>query len=191
MRRGKKPLSNVVGIDDAAFDRAHRGDVPVVGTVFAGLRFDGVMIGKVRRDGANATSKLASLVLGSKFREHLQLLMLNGIALGGFNVVDIHGLHEQLGLPILVVCRRQPDFDAIREALLTRVPGGRRKWALIERLGAMEPAGKVFVQRAGLDLDVARATVERFAVHGHVPEPLRVAHLIGGAVADGESRGQA
>ncbi len=191
MARGNKPFSNVVGVDDAAFDRDHRGDVPVVGTVYAGLRFDGVMIGKVRRDGANATTRLAALVLGSPFREHLQLVMLNGIALAGFNVVDIAGLNRRLGLPVLVVCRRQPDFNAIREVLLSRIPGGRRKWALIERLGPMEPAGQVYVQRAGLDLDAARRTIERFAVHGHVPEPLRAAHLIGGAVADGESRGRA
>ncbi len=191
MARGNKPFSNVVGIDDAAFDRAHRGDVPVVGAVYAGLRFDGVVIGKVRRDGANATARLAALVLGSKFREHLQLVMLNGIALGGFNVVDVAELHRRLALPVLVVCRRQPDFDAIRDALLRRVPGGKRKWALIERLGPMEPAGRIYVQRAGLDLGAACRTVERFAVHGHVPEPLRAAHLIGGAVADGESRGRA
>ncbi len=150
-----------------------------------------MLIGKARRDGANAARNLAALVLGSKFREHLQLVMLNGIALAGFNVVDVFDLHRRLELPVLVVCRRQPDFDAIRDALLARVPGGRRKWALIERLGPMEPAGRVYVQRIGLELEAARATVERFAVHGHVPEPLRAAHLIAGAVADGESRGRA
>ena len=186
-----KTFSNVVGFDDAPFDRRHRGDVPVVGAVFAGRRFDGVVIGKVRRDGANAARNLAALVRGSKFREHLQLVMLQGIALAGFNVVDVFDLHRRLGLPVLVVSRRAPDFEAIRDALLQRVPGGRRKWSLIERLGPMEPAGALHVQRVGLSLDAARRVIEGFAAHGHLPEPLRVAHLIAGAVATGESRGRA
>ncbi len=150
-----------------------------------------MLIGKARRDGANAARNLAALVLGSKFREHLQLVMLNGIALAGFNVVDVFDLHRRLDLPVLVVARREPDFDAIRDALLTRVPGGRRKWSLIERLGAMEAAGPIYVQHCGLSLDAARQVVRRYAVNGHIPEPLRVAHLIAGAVATGQSRGRA
>lgn len=35
-------LSHVVAFDDAPFARAHRGDVTVIGAVFAGLRLDGV-----------------------------------------------------------------------------------------------------------------------------------------------------
>ena len=184
-------LSNVVGIDDGAFDHGHRGDVPVVGAVYAGLRLDGVVIGRARRDGADATRRLAEMVAGSRFREHLQLVLLDGIAVAGFNVVDVGELSRRLAMPVLVVCRRQPDFARIRATLLERIPGGRRKWDLIERLGAMEPVAGVDVQRAGLDLDAARLVVRRFAIHGHLPEPLRVAHLIAGAVATGESRGGA
>jgi len=106
-------------------------------------------------------------------------------------VVDIGALHRTLGLPVLVVARRQPRLALVRRALLERgVPGGARKWALIERLGPMEPAAGVWVQRAGLSLEQAAAAVTRLAVHGHVPEPLRVAHLVAGGVATGESRGR-
>ena len=185
-----KTYSNVIGFDDAPFAHRHRGDVPVVGTVFAGRRFDGVLVGKVRRDGANAARNLAALVRGSKYREHLQLLMLQGIALAGFNVVDVEDLHRQLGLPVLVVARREPDMDAIRDALLTKVRGGRRKWALIERLGPMERASHVWIQRVGLTRPAARQIVRRYAIHGHVPEPLRMAHLIAGAIVTGQSSGR-
>ena len=191
MARKDKPFSNVVGFDDAPFGRRHRGDVPVVGAVYAGERLDGIVLGRVRRDGANAARNLAALVQGSRFREHLQLVMFQGIALAGFNVVDVFDLHRRLELPVLVVARREPDFDAIRDALVKRVAGGRRKWSLIERLGPMEPAGALHVQRVGLSLAAARRAIERFAVCGHLPEPLRVAHLIAGAVATGQSRGGA
>ena len=188
---GRTHISNVVGFDDFPFPRAHRGDVRVVGVVYSGARLDGVLRGAVRRDGANAARALARLVAGSKFAPQLQLVMLQGIALGGFNVVDIHGLRAELGLPVLVVARRAPRLDLIREALLGRVPGGRRKWALVERAGEMEPAEGLFVQRAGLSLDEARGVVRRFRFYGKLPEPLRVAHLVAGGVGDGESRGRA
>lgn len=184
-------ISNVVGFDDFPFPRTHRGDVRVVGVVYSGTRLDGVLSGRVRRDGANATRRIAELIAGSKFAPQLQLVMLQGIALGGFNVVDIRGLHAELCIPVLVVARRAPRMGLIREALLGRVPGGRRKWALVEKAGPMEPVGGVFVQRAGLGLDAAGEVIRRFSVNGNLPEPLRVAHLIAGGVGTGESRGRA
>lgn len=182
--------SHVVGFDDAPFAREHRGDVPVVGAVFCGLRLEGVLRGRVRRDGSNAARALAALVTESKFAPQLQLVLLQGIALAGFNVVDVEELHRRTGLPVLVVARRAPRLPAIRAALLGRVPGGARKWALIERLGPMEPVAGVHVQRVALTHAEAAAIVRRLAVHGHVPEPLRAAHLIAGALATGQSRGR-
>lgn len=188
---GVRRFSHTVGFDDAPFHPEHRGDVAVVGAVFAGLRLEGVLHGRVRRDGANATARLAQLVAGSKFARQLQLVLLQGIALAGFNVVDIHGLHEALDLPVLVVTRRRPRLARIRRALLEGpVPGGARKWRLIERLPPVEPVGGVHVQRAGLSPREARGVVGRLAVHGHVPEPIRTAHLIAGALGAGESRGR-
>lgn len=184
------PISHIIGFDDSPFARSHRGDVRVVGAVFAGARLEGILSGAIRRDGANAARNLAALVSGSKFAAHLQLVMLQGIALGGFNVVDVFDLHARLRLPVLVIARRAPDMEAIRSALLTRVPGGARKWAIIERLGPMEPAAGVYVQRLGISLDEAAGVIGRSAINGVIPEPLRVAHLIAGGIADGESRGR-
>lgn len=160
----------------------------VIGAVFAGTRLEGVLSDRVRRDGANATTVLARLVDGCRFRPQLQALLLQGIALAGFNVVDIHRLNERTGLPVLVVARRPPDLRAIHDALFARVPGAARKWRLIQRAGPMEPAGRVWVQRAGLDLARAEALVQALAVNSDVPEPLRTAHLIAGGIARGESR---
>jgi hypothetical protein len=181
----------VVGVDDFPFERGHRGDVGIVGAVFAGLRLEGVLTGRVRKDGRNATRAVAAMIAGSKFAPQLQLVLLQGIALAGFNVVDLAELHERLGVPVVAVARRRPRLALIRAALLERVPGGRRKWRLVERLGPMEAAAGVWVQRAGLSLTEAERVVRRLAVHGHVPEPLRTAHLIAGGVARGQSRGRA
>ena len=189
-RISKKRFSNIIGFDDAPFPLDHTGPVKVVGAVFARLQLNGVLVGEVERDGSDAAEKLARLVAGSKFAANAQLIMLQGIALAGFNVVDVFYLHQQLGLPILVVSRKLPDLPAVRNALITQVPGGAHKWALISRLGPMEAAGNVYVQRLGLTIEQATTVIAQFAAYSHIPEPLRAAHLIAGAIANGQSRGK-
>jgi endonuclease V-like protein UPF0215 family len=189
--RVTRRLSNSIGIDDAPFDRRHRGDVPIVGVVFTRTRLDGVMTGKLRRDGANATTAIAGLIERSPFAAHAQVLLLGGITFAGFNVADIHALHERLGTPVLVLARKRPRFAVIRETLLEKVPGGARKWALIQKAGAMQPCAGLWVQRAGLELEQAAQVITDLTVHGKLPEPVRIAHLIAGGYAEGVSRGRA
>ena len=94
-------------------------------------------------------------------------------------------------MPVLVVSRKYPDLAAIRRALLTQVRNGDQKWGLIDKLDPPEPVRDIFMQRVGLTTAEATAVIDRFAVHSYIPEPLRVAHLIAGAVGRGESRGGA
>lgn len=186
----ERSLSHAIAFDDAPFARTQRGRVLVVGVAFAGTRLEGVLSTHVRRDGADSTRALAERVRTSRFAAHTRLVLLQGIALAGFNVVDIHALHEALGIPVLVVARRPPRLPAIRAAL-EHVRGGDRKWALIEKAGPMVPLSGVMVQRAGLSSAEAAAALARFTVEGRIPEPLRTAHLVAGGVTTGESRGRA
>lgn len=180
-------FAHAIGFDDAPFAREWRGDVAIFGTVYARHTLHAVVSGKVRRDGQNSTRELIRLTCGSA--EHLQLILLQGIALAGFNVVDIHALHKQTGLPVLVVARRQPRLELVRSAVLG-LPGGQQKWRLIQAAGEMEPCGTVWVQRAGLSLAEAAQALALHTHSGHIPEPLRTAHLIAGGVTRGSSAGQ-
>jgi endonuclease V-like protein UPF0215 family len=184
-------ISHVIGFDDAPFAREHRGDVTVIGAVYAGTRLEGVLSGKVRRDGRNSTRVLVELVRRSRFRAHLQAVLLQGIAFAGFNVVDIHALSAVLGVPVIVVVRKRPNMAAIRRALLERVPGGARKLKLIERAGPMQVVAGVWVQPVGITVDKVGELIRRLAINGKLPEPLRSAHLIAGGVVTGESRHRA
>ncbi len=186
----KTRLVNCIAFDDCPFPRNHRGDVKIVGAVFADLRMDGLLIGKVRKDGANSTRNIARLVASSKFFDHANIIMIQGIALAGFNVVDAKKLAAMLEMPVLVVSRRKPDMESIREALLSRVPGGGRKWRLVEQMGPMERCRRCYIQRAGLTFEEALAVIDRFTLYGNVPEPLRIAHLIAGALIKGASTGR-
>jgi len=180
-------FSYVIGFDDFPFERDHRGQVRIVGAVYSGLRLEGVLSAQIWRDGRNSTDVLTQSIRKSKFYPSLQLVMLQGIALGGFNVVDIQALSQNLALPVLVVSRRKPNLTAI-QAALSKVRGGPQKWKLIQKAGAIEHIAGVYVQCAGLTLKQAEQAIRRFAVHSHIPEPLRAAHLIAGGIATGQSR---
>jgi len=188
--RRPRRWSHTVGFDDAPFAPDHRGDVLVVGAVYAGERLDGVLSCRVRRDGVNATARLAGCIKQSRFYPQLQVVLLQGIAFAGFNVVDIPALSELLARPVMVIVRRRPNLGAIQRALLTRVRGGTRKWHLVMRAGPVEEIGGLFIQRAGISADAAAAVLRRHARHGILPEPLRTAHLIAGGLVRGESSGR-
>lgn len=170
-------ISHVIGIDDAAFAREERGDVPLAGVVCSGDRVEGFLVGKARRDGADATREVAAMITGSRFVRHLQLVMLEGIAVAGFNVIDVPALAELVGIPVLIVCRIQPDLGAIRRALLRHVRGGLKKWHVVEAAPPLEKAGRLWIQRAGLSFHEAESVLFATVRHGNLPEPVRLAHL--------------
>jgi len=184
-------LSNVVGFDDGPFDRHRRGaQVLLVGAVCARTRLDGVLTGRIRQDGWNVTDRIAGLVEGSAFAGHIRAVLLSGITFAGFNVVDIRGLATRLARPVLVVARRPPRLEKMRRAL-EHLPAAKRRWRLLEQAGPMEPLGGVMVQRAGLSLAEAGVLLAATTLHGNLPEPLRLAHLIAGGLTTGHSRGRA
>jgi endonuclease V-like protein UPF0215 family len=55
----------------------------------------------------------------------------------------------------------------------------------------MEAAADLYVQRAGIESAEVEALLTRLQLHGRMPEPLRVAHLVAGGVTTGESRHRA
>lgn len=184
----RETISNIVGFDDAPFNHCARKNVLIVGAVYSGSRLEGVLSAYVRRDGVNSTRNLIKTIQKSRFYPQLQAVLLQGIAFAGFNVIDIHTLYEQLGLPVIVVSRKKPDLAKIRKALLENVPGGERKWQLIESAGAMEKIHNVFVQRAGISKEKTEKLLAKLAISSSIPEPLRTAHLIAGGVVMGESK---
>jgi endonuclease V-like protein UPF0215 family len=202
-----RTFSNVVGFDDSPFDSRpplplgrtasglsgqfeHHGDVRVVGAVCARTRLDGVLSTTVRRDGNNATDRLVETVRASRFSDHIRAVLLQGIALAGFNVVDLTRLSTELDVPVLVVVRKQPRMHLVKDALIHSTAGGAEKWALIEQQGPLERLGALWVQRVNLTMKEAGDLLAATTSHGNIPEPLRLAHIIAGGVERGASRGR-
>lgn len=181
----------LLGIDDGPFIRGEKKNVLVVGTIFRGGNFmDGLLSTYVKQDGSNATTKLISLVNRAKFKPQLQCILLNGIALGGFNVVDIKKLWQKTKLPVICVIRAMPDLKKIRQAL-SHVSGAQRKWSLILHAPPIKKIDQVYCQWVGIHEEKVCKIIAISTTHGKIPEPLRIAHIIARGIVMGESKGRA
>lgn len=176
----------VVGFDDAPFPRKPRVRVPLVGAVCAGTRFEGMVLGRVVRDGFGATDEIARLLVDGKFLPQVHLVLLDGIAFGGFNVVDLERLARALDRPCVAVMRKHPDLPAV-ERVLASLSRGEQRLATLRRAGPIHAAPPFHFQVQGATpAEIARA-LPRVTDRGHVPEALRLAHLIGTAIVTGQS----
>jgi endonuclease V-like protein UPF0215 family len=186
-----KPITNVIGYDDGPFRRDSTEPVRIVGVVCARTRLDGVLSGFVERSGDDATARMAELVESSQFTGYVRAVLMKGIAVAGFNVVDIHALSERLGVPVVVVLRKLPDYAAIRGALEAIGLDAEAKWERIRRAGEPQRVRRLWVQVAGLPVEQVAPLLAATTLHGNIPEALRVAHLIAGGIGSGRSRGRA
>jgi hypothetical protein len=182
--------ARVIGIDDGPFVKHKDKHVLIVGVVYRGGNFpDGVLSTTAAVDGTDATQKIARMISKSKFRPQLQAILLKGVAVGGFNVIDLDRLYHLTRRPVIVVVRDYPDFDRIYRAL--RMLKKKKAIALIKKLPPPVKVGQVYVQYVGTDLDTVKELLRVTCTRSLIPEPVRVAHLIAAGIVKGESRGRA
>lgn len=179
----------VLGIDDSPFNKQSQ-TVLVVAALYRGGQFlDGVLSTYVAVDGNDSTSRLTGMINKCKFKSQLQTIFLDGIALGGFNVVDIDKLSKNTKIPVIVIMRNYPNLDKIKKALIEIKQGD--KIRLLQKAGIITGYNKIFFQAMGTTIERAKQLIDIAATHSNIPEPLRVAHLIGSGIINGESKGRA
>jgi hypothetical protein len=172
-------------VDDGAFARTDT-HAPIAAVVLSAPDYvEAVRTGRVRVDGRDATARVVALVRATGPVEGVRALLLDGAVLGGFNVLDLDALHRALGLPVVALTRRPPEFARIRAALAKWFPrDAGRRWGLLtaHRLFRVPTAGRPLLATAvGCSRADAVRLVKRTTVRGFWPEPLRLAHLIASA----------
>ena len=186
-----KKETRILGIDDSPFDKFRDKKVLIIGTVFRGGEFmDGLISTHADVDGNDATEKIFEMIERSKHRDQLHAIMIKGVAVGGFNVIDINELSKKTAMPVIVVMKQKPNLEKIEKAL-EKVNEGKKKMELILKAGKIIKSRHLYIQSAGISGRDLADLIRISCTHGKVPEPIRVAHLIASGVVLGESRGRA
>ncbi len=184
----------ILGIDDSPFPSHTTEKVMLVGTVFrAGNWLDGVLSTYIHGDGTDGTEKIAQMVKNSRNLGQLGVIMLDGITFGGFNLVNIREIFESTGIPVIVIMRKIPNFEQIKQAL-KRFEDWKLRWANVLDAGQVykvDNTEPIYIQICGIGLEDAKEIVRISTTRSAIPEPLRVAHIIAAGIISGESRGSA
>src|SRR3990172_6133232 len=189
-----KPKSRVLGIDDGPF-RFGDAEVPVVGVVVQAPSYiDGVLQTGGEVDGRDATERIGGMIRRSRYREGLAMVLVDGSAVGGFNVIDVDRLHGDAGVPVATVTRHKPDFFAMERALRRKFEDWEDRWEILRGHPLEEVPTRhrpVYVTQVGATLAEVREALALTTVRGALPEPLRIAHLVAASPLRGGSRGRA
>ena len=146
----------IIGFDDAPFDKEGNQSVSIAGVVCSNTRFEGMVWGELEKDGLDATQCLVSLLKQSKFYPQLHAVLLDGVAFGGFNIVDLEKLNKQTELPCISVMRKPPDMPAIDRALQNFADYELRRRLLLKAGQIQQVQGFIFQSHGLSAVDAGR-----------------------------------
>jgi hypothetical protein len=181
---------HVLGVDDGPFDKGVSHSVPLVGVTMEGPDLvEAVSVNQFPVDGEDVTDFLADWIEPLRVKPALQGIFFAGITIAGLSVIDVHALSTRLGVPVVIVNRREPSNRALTRALESAGLVQRR--AILERAPPAQCVnGRIYAASAGGDPAAAASLVLATLGKSDLPEPLRLAHLIARAIVTGESRGR-
>jgi len=184
------PRPHVLGIDDGPFDKRTDATVPIVGVMTEGPDLvEAVAVTRFPVDGPRVAEFLATWIDGLRFASALHAVVLGGITVAGLGVVDIEDLSRRSGIPAMIVNRREPQNDRLSGALAGA--GLAERIEIVESAPAAWPLDPgLYVAHAGTSRDEAAKILTAVRGKSQLPEPLRLAHLIGAAIVSGQSRGR-
>lgn len=174
-----KPGVRALGVAESYGPDAARS-ILAGAVVRADARFDGLSFSTSAVGGTDVTDGIAT-VYERLEREDVRYVLVAGVALSWYNLLDLEGLAERVDRPVIAVTFEKSDgleaaieeaFDGARlEDRLDRYRG------LPKRHGTTVQGHELFYRTAGIDPDDGERVLRHFAGDGGRPEPLRVARL--------------
>jgi uncharacterized protein len=161
----------------------------LVGVISRKGYVEGVVSTSVAVDGTDSTERIARLINGSRFREQIRILLLNGLGVAGLNILDVEKFEKISSAKVLSITRKRPHPTLLIKAL--RAFSKQEKKDVNERLELVKRISKLKCHKADgfyLQTTLDKESALRFA--GNAFEQVRLAHLIARGIASGESVGR-
>jgi len=142
---------------------------------------DGVTYANATVRGDDATDAVIKLYT-SLDRTDINFVMIGGLIISMYNIIDIERLHERLKVPVIGVTFEES--EGLDEHIKRAFPDSwKSKMEAYHKLGSREEIKlktgySIFVRAQGINTKSAKQAINKFLLQGSIPEPIRVARLI-------------
>ena len=142
---------------------------------------DGFVFGKTTLKGSDATDTILKMYDDLQ-RPDVSYILISGLILSLYNIVDIKKIHEILKIPIIGVSYNES--SGIESSLKLHFPDSfDEKISEYKKLGprkkiSLHTSNDVFVRVCGCTDDDAKILLNDLTIQGSYPEPLRISQLL-------------
>jgi len=145
------------------------------------LVIDGFVMGHSTIGGDDATDAILSMFekLG---RSDVSFLLISGIIISLYNMVDVKRISEKIGLPVIAITH--DESDGIEDAIKHHFPDSYElKLEEYSKLGSREKitlhtSHNLYIQNEGCTALEVKQLLDKITTQGSIPEPLRIAQLL-------------
>ncbi len=153
----------------------------LAGIVMRGDRIiDGIVFGNVTVEGNDSTQNILSMYRSLK-RDDINCIMLDGLIISMFNIIDGKQLRDSTNVPIIAITFK--DSKGLKDTIHHHFSNDSKlKLEQYRKLGQRDKillnTGKIlFIRYWGINSKDAFTIVNRFTIQGSIPEPIRIAKL--------------
>jgi endonuclease V-like protein UPF0215 family len=183
----EKKAIRALGIAES-FRKGYSSRAILAGVVMrSDLVIDGIVYGYTTVKGMDATDSIAEMYYKLD-RNDIRVIMLGGVVISMFNIIDVDELHRRLNVPVIGLTFEESKGleEHIRRVFKEEDECSRRLEAY-NRLGArskivLKTEGHVYARYSGMSIRDVKKIVNKFTLQGSVPEPIRVARLMAKAM---------
>jgi uncharacterized protein len=142
---------------------------------------DGFVFGNATLSGDDATDEILKMYKKLD-RPDISYIMISGIIISLYNMIDIKKIHDELGIPIIGVTYN--DSKGLADAIKFHFPNSyEEKLAFYNDLGGREKISlktghDVYVRKEGCTLLQTKQILDSMTKQGSIPESLRVAQML-------------
>ncbi|UCH37686.1 MAG: DUF99 family protein, partial [Candidatus Bathyarchaeota archaeon] len=115
-------------------------------------------------------------------RHDINLLLLNGCVISWYNVMDLHKIADKTGCPLL--CVTYAESNGLEPFFKELFPADWKDRVQIYHNNGprtsikLHTGSTVLTRFMGMALNEAKGILNKFTLHGSVPEPLKAARLL-------------
>ena len=145
------------------------------------LIIDGFVTGHSTVGGDDATDVILDMYKKLD-RPDVSFLLISGIVISLYNIVDLKRISEETGLPVIGVTYEES--KGIEDAIKQHFPDSyESKLAEYSKLGSREKitlhtSHNLYIRNEGCTVLEAKQLLDRITLQGSVPEPLRISQLL-------------